>query len=283
MHLLTVRCRDIIVLQGAPLMGVAFAAPVFAKFTFFDVAVLLLANLLLLIHIFSLNDWAGASSDFGDPNKAYDTFLTRGISKREMGFLSLISGGLSLMTFSLLPMSTFVLASAISLLGILYSHPNINGKAIPVFSSCLHLLGGTLHFLLGYSLFRGIDLRGMLISFFFAIVFTAGHLAQEVGDYESDIRSGILTNGVKFGQHRIFLISFILFSLSFGYLWSLVWYGFVPAPLAYVLLLYPLQAALFWRAYSGGLTFNSINRLRFGYRLIYAGVGLAAITALFFQ
>jgi 4-hydroxybenzoate polyprenyltransferase len=279
-YLLGIRYRDVIVLQGPPLMGVAFAMQGGWGYRLFDLCLLMVANLLLVSHIFSLNDWAGIASDLTDPNKAMETFLSRGISKGEMGFLSLVTGCLSLVTFSLLPLRTFLLASAIVALGLLYSHPRLHGKGIPVLSSCLHLTGGMLHFLVGYSLWRGIELRGGLISLFFAIVFTAGHLTQEVGDYEGDVCNGILTNGVRFGKEWIFLASFVLFTLSFGYLWGLVQYGVVPAPLRYILVLYPVHAALFWRAFRSGLTFQSISQLRQAYRLLYAVIGLATIGAL---
>ena len=278
--LLGIRYRDVLVLQGPPVMGVAFAMEGILGYRFFDLLLLVFGNFLLLSHIFSLNDWAGIAQDLTDPNKTMNTFLSRGISKGEMAFLSLITGCLSLVTFSLLPPRTFLLASLIIALGFLYSHPHMHGKGIPMISSCLHLTGGVLHFLLGYSLVRGIDLRGELISLFFAIVFTAGHLTQEVGDYEGDVGNGILTNGVRFGKEWIFLASFALFTLSFGYLWGLVQYGFVPAPLRYLLLLYPVHAALFWQAFRSGLTFQSISQLRQAYRILYAVIGLATIGTL---
>src|SRR5215471_7380022 len=132
-YLLGIRYRDVIVLQGPPLMGVAFAMQGIWGYKLFDLCLLMVANLFLVSHIFSLNDWAGITSDLTDPNKAMDTFLSRGISKGEMGFLSLITGCLSLVTFSLLPsLQTFLLASAIVALGLFYSHPYMHGKGIPV-------------------------------------------------------------------------------------------------------------------------------------------------------
>ena len=62
-----------------------------------------------------------------------------------------------------------------------------------------------------------------------------------------------------------------------------VQYGVVPAPLRYILVLYPVHAALFWRAFRSGLTFQSISQLRQAYRLLYAVIGLATIGALILQ
>lgn len=279
-YLLGIRYWDVIVLQGPPLMGVVFAMEGVRGDEVFDLFLLLVANFFLVSHIFALNDWAGLVSDLQDPNKAMDTFLSRGISKGEMACLSLLTGFLSLATLTLLPLRTFLLALAIVALGLLYSHPRMHGKGIPVLSSCLHLTGGVLHFLMGYALWRGIDRRGGLIGLFFALVFTAGHLTQEVGDYEGDVGNGILTNGVRFGKEWIFLASFVLFTLSFGYLWGLVFYGVVPAPLRYILVLYPVHVALFWHAFRSGLTFQSISQLRHAYRILYAVIGLATIGAL---
>ena len=67
----------------------------------------------------------------------------------------------------------------------------MSAKRIPLLSSLPHLLGGLLHFLLGYSLFEPIDGRGVLIALFFALTFTAGHLNQEVRDHEGDQVNGL--------------------------------------------------------------------------------------------
>lgn len=279
-YLSCLRFQEVLLLQGPPLMGVMFG---FREPAIAHVPTLLLflaATLCLLAHIFCFNDWAGIATDLNDPNKLKEVFLTKGVTRRQVGTLSLVLGLASLAIYCLLPVQTLLLAIGIIVLGLLYSHPRIHGKGIPIISSCLHLTGGVLHFLLGYSLFGGINLKGVLIGLFFALIFTAGHMNQEVRDYEGDRLNGILTNGVRFGKRRMFIISFLLFILSYGYLWGLARYGLVPPALGNLIVLSPVQGYLFWKTLKAGLTFQSVTRFQAQYRLLYAGIGLFIVATL---
>lgn len=282
-YLSCLRFQEVLVLQGPPLMGVMFGLrePAIAQVP--PLLLFLFATLCLLAHVFSFNDWAGIATDLNDPNKLQDVFLTKGITRREIGILTLLLALGSLAIYSLLPARTLLLAVGIIVLGLLYSHPRIHGKGIPIISSCLHLSGGVFHFLLGYSLFGGIDLRGVLIGLFFALIFTAGHLNQEIRDYEGDRLNGILTNGVRFGKRRMFIVSFLLFMVSYGYLWGLARFGLVPPALGYLITLFPIQGYLFWRTLRDGLTFESVSRFQSQYRLLYAGIGFFIVATLLFQ
>ncbi len=274
-YLSCIRYKEVLVLHGTPLMGIAFTQSQVTREWIDDLLLFSFASFCLLAHIFAFNDWAGIASDFKDPNKTKATFLSKGLTRAEIGGLSLGLGLASLAFFSLLPLRTLVLAVGIVALGLLYSHPQLHGKGIPVISSCLHLVGGVLHFLLGYSVFEEIDRRGVLIALFFAFIFTAGHLSQEVRDYEGDSLNGILTNGVRFGKRKIFMASFLLFTLSYGHLWGLSRHGLIPAYLGYLTVLYPIHAVLFWKTLRAGLTFETIGRLQTYYRTLYALIGLA--------
>ena len=151
-----------------------------------------------------------------------------------------------------------------------YSHPALSAKSAPVLSSLPHLLGGLLHFLLGYSLFDALDRRGILIGFFFALTFTAGHLNQEVRDHEGDRVNGLRTNAVFFGKERTFLAGLVLFMLAYADLAWLAFRGLIPAALGVLpLVLGPIHLALSVRAMRRGLSFDSVGRLQRGYRTLY--------------
>lgn len=279
-YLSCLRFQEVLVLQGPPLMGMMFGLREPAAAQIPPLLLFLFATLCLLAHVFCFNDWAGIATDLNDPNKVNEVFLTKGITRRQIGTLSLVLGLSSLAAYSLLPVQTLLLAVGIIILGLLYSHPRIHGKGIPIISSCLHLTGGVLHFLLGYSLFGGIDLRGALIGLFFALIFTAGHLNQEIRDYEGDRLNGILTNGVRFGKRRMFIVSFLLFMVSYAYLWGLARSGLVPPVLGYLITLLPIQGYLFWKTLRDGFTFESVSRFQGQYRLLYAGIGLFMVVSL---
>src|SRR5260370_9291335 len=178
-------------------------------------AVFAAASCLLVAHIFVLNDWSGMSTGLRDPNKAAGVFATRGIGRREVGHLGLALLAASLLLFGQLGVRTLAIALAIAVLSALYSGPAYQAKGIPLLGSGLHLAGGVLHFLLGYSLFGAIDRRGLEIACFFALTFVAGHLTQEVRDYDGDRLNGIRTNAVIFGKARTFAAGLAGFTLAY--------------------------------------------------------------------
>ena len=277
-----IRYQDVLILQGSPLLGVAFALRGLTIEKTVSVFVFALASILLVAHIFSFNDWAGIALDSNDPNKSPDVFVTRGISRQGVAFLSLGLLTASLLLFALLRLQTLVLGTAIAALGALYSHPSFNAKGTPVVSSLPHLIGGVLHFLLGYSVFGGIDRRGVLIALFFALTFTAGHLNQEVRDHDGDRLNGIRTNAVAFGKNSAFAAGFLLFTLAYADLFSLASAGIVPAPLRLLpIVLYPLH--VFWSVTTmrAGLSFASVSRFQIRYRMLYGLIGGVMVTTLF--
>ena len=280
-YLSCIRYQEVLLLQGSPLLGAAFALKEITVESAVSVLLLALAGFLLVAHIFTFNDWAGIASDSNDPNKSAKVFSTKGITPRGVLLLSAGLLAASLLLFALLPGRTFLVAVAIAALGLLYSHPSVNAKGLPLVSSSPHLIGGTLHFLLGYSLFGAVDRRGILIALFFALTFTAGHLNQEVRDYDGDRLNGLLTNAVAFGRTAAFVAGFLGFTLAYGDLVVLARAGLVPAPLGAVpLVLYPLH--VFWsaRTLRAGLSFENVSRFQSRYRMLYALIGLTMVVTL---
>jgi 4-hydroxybenzoate polyprenyltransferase len=280
-YLSCIRFQDVVLLQGAPLLGAAFGLEEITGVAIARVSVFALASMLLVAHIFSLNDWAGVASDARDPNKSADVFLAKGLSRRGVGYLSAALLVASLFMFASLRGQTFLIAAAIAVLGAIYSHPAVNAKGTPVFSSVPHLVGGTLHFLLGYSLFAAVDHRGILLALFFALTFTAGHLNQEVRDHDGDWMNGIQTNAVRFGKRAAFLAGFAIFTLAYADLVVLARMGLVAAPLGWLAaVLYPAHACWSLTTLRSGLTFESVSRLQTRYRLLYGLIGLAMVLML---
>ena len=273
------RQLDVLVLQGSPLLGAVFALRHPRMQDLAPLATLVGANLLLVAHIFMLNDWSGAASDLADHHRAAGVFTARGIGRKEMGGLTAGLLLLSLALFSRLGLLTLGLALAIALLSALYSLPRFNWKGRPILNSVTHLAGGTLHFLLGYSLGEAVDPRGTAIAIFFALIFAAGHLTQEIRDHQADAVNGIRTNAVAFGPRCTFAASLVLFALAHVLLLVLALQGILPRPLAATVALFPLQ--LYWsvEALRDGLTFASVCRLQTRYRALYALVGLAMVAA----
>lgn len=275
-----IRFDEVLVLQGAPLLGAVFAL---ARFTGTDapalLLLLLLGNALLVAHVFLLNDWSGVQQDLRDPARSAGVFLNRGIQRHEIAGLLVALLLASLAVFGRLGSTTLVLGLVIATSSALYSLPPLSLKGVPLANSLLHLVTGLLHFLLGYSIFHGVDGRGVQIGLFFATIFSAGHLAQEVRDFAADRANGIHTNAVQFGPRRCFMASFALFTFANGLLVALALRGSVPRGIALVPALYPLH--LYWtlQTLREGLTFASVRRLQRRYRVLYAGIGIAMIVS----
>src|SRR3954467_3533442 len=279
-YLSCLRPQEILVLQGSPLLGAAFAIRHPAVENLGPLAILIVANVCLVAHIFMLNDWSGLTTDLADPNKAAGVFTARGVGRREIGGLAAGRLAVSLLLFSRLGPIALCLALAIATLSALYSLPRFNWKGRPLLSSAAHLAGGVLHFLLGYSLGSAIDLRGLATATFFALIFAAGHLTQEIRDHQGDVRNAIRTNAVIFGQRRTFAASLALFTLAHALLLLLAFRGMIPRPLAVLVALYPLHLRWSFQTLAEGLTYASIRRLQARYRTLYAVVGLVMVTAL---
>ena len=185
-HLSCLRLNEILVLQGSPLLGAAFALRSPGGEHAAQLAILVLANICLIAHVFVVNDWSNERADLADPNKTPGVFAAKVVDRSEMAVLGagLLAAGLLL--FNLLGPAPLGLAVGVAAFSALYSLPCFDWKGKPFLSSAAHLAGGTLHFLLGYSVGNRVDSRGMLIATFFALIFAAGHLTQEIRDHQGD-------------------------------------------------------------------------------------------------
>lgn len=273
-----IRFDEVLVLQGAPLLGAVFALGHFTSQSAAMLLLLVAGNAFLVAHVFMLNDWSGIHQDLRDPTRAAGVFINRGIRRSEIGALLLVLLVLSLVTLSQLSAATLAIGLLIAVASALYSIPHVYMKGIPLANSLLHVVSGLLHFLLGYSVFRSPDMNGLEIGLFFATIFSAGHLTQEVRDCEADLRNGIQTNAVKFGKRRSFIASFVLFTLADALLIVLALRGTVPQVLAiFVALIYPLHFYWMLQAMREDLGFASVRRLQTRYRALYAGMGVAMV------
>jgi 4-hydroxybenzoate polyprenyltransferase len=274
------RIQEIVLLQGSAWLGVAFASRDLTVQQIGALAILTIANVCLVAHVFVLNDWANLAGDRVDPARAAGVFTARGVAPREMSALAIGLLVVSLMLFGRLGVSVLGAAVGIATLSALYSLPPFNWKGRPFLSSAAHVAGGALHFLLGYCLVATIDGRGVGIATFFGVTFAAGHLTQEVRDYEADVLNGIRTNAVRFGRRRTLIASLVLFTVSQMVLFVLAVQGTVPRALTVLVLLYPFHLRWSLQALSEGLTPTSIARLQARYRGLYAVIGLAMVTML---
>ncbi|HUT78600.1 MAG TPA: UbiA family prenyltransferase, partial [Polyangia bacterium] len=278
-HLLRHRLTEVLVLQGSPVLAVVLAHGRLDLERLPGIALLLLGSILLVAHIFSFNDWSDAALDAEAPRKTESSFLLRGITGRQMFWFSGLLGAGALAVLALLPATVLALGGGVLACGVAYSVPGFGLKRVPVLSSLIHIVGQCLHFLMGYAILGPLDDRGLRLALFFVLIFTAGHLNQEVRDHDGDRKSGIRTNAVVFGKRAAFFASGTLFTLAFACLGWLAWRGDLPAPAAWLTGLFAVYALAFGRAVAAGITFESVTRLQRTYRGVFAliGIGLIAL------
>src|SRR6185503_13601318 len=113
----------------------------------------------------------GQEIDIRDSRRATQVFSKRGISARQVARTAVALLIFANVAFAVVGGPAILLGSAIAALSLLYSYSPRFGKSTPIVASINHLLGGMLHFLLGYTFTRDIDARGLVISLFFGLVF----------------------------------------------------------------------------------------------------------------
>ena len=273
-YFVSTRAVEVLALQASPMLGSLLGGYSVERRGIVPLIWLLLGSCALTAHIFVFNDWVGCESDLRDPLRGPLVFTLHGISRREVAWLSIALLLLALAAFAVDGVQTLVTGAAIAALGFLYSASPVLGKSTPVAGSFTHLVGGTLHFLLGYTLSHAFDATGVFIGLVFGLVFAAGHLNQEVRDYEGDLLNGIRTNAVAFGRRRTFLASLFTFTAAYAMLTGLAALDVLPRLLLWSPVAWLVHVAWAARALRRGLDFETAVWMQVRYRGLFALIGM---------
>jgi 4-hydroxybenzoate polyprenyltransferase len=276
-HFASTRAPEVLALQASPILGCFLGDFSLERDGVIRLSLLLLGSLALTAHIFVFNDWAGYSSDIRDPQRAKLVFTQQGINRPQVARVAITLLIFANVAFAAVGRLAILLGAAITALSFLYSCSSSFGKRTPIVGSINHLLGGALHFLLGYTLSHTLDASGLVISLFFGLVFAGGHLNQEVRDYEGDLLNGIRTSAVVFGCRRTFLASLCTFTAAYAILASLAALGTLPGLLLWSPIVWLLHITWSLQALQRGLGFETALWIQRRYRLLFALLGLAML------
>jgi 4-hydroxybenzoate polyprenyltransferase len=276
-YFVSTRAVEVLALQASPILGSVLGGYSIERRGFLPLVLMLIGSCALTAHIFVFNDWIGYSGDLRDPLRAPLVFTLHGISRREVACFSIALLILAAAAFAADGVQTLLIGVAIVALGFLYSASPVLGKSTPVASSLNHLVGGTLHFLLGYTLSHTFDATGICIGLFFGLVFAAGHLNQEVRDYAGDLLNGIRTNAVAFGRRRTFLASLFTFTAAYAMLTGLAALNVLPRLLLLSPIVWLVHVVWAARALRRGLDFETAVWMQRSYRWLFALIGLAML------
>lgn len=277
-HFASTRATEVLALQASPVFGIFLGGFTLQQWGVIRPSLLFLGSLALTAHIFVFNDWAGYNSDIHDPQRRTLVFARQGISRREVAIVAIALLLFANIAFAAVSGLAILLGIAIAALSVLYSYSANFGKSTPIVGSINHLLGGALHFLLGYTLVHPLDGNGLMMSLFFGLVFAGGHLNQEVRDYEGDLLNGIRTTAVVFGRERTFLASLCTFTAAYAIAVSLATLGILPKLLLWSPIVWILHVAWSAQALRRGLGFETARWMQQRYRVLFALIGFAMLT-----
>lgn len=275
-HFLSTRTLEVLTLQASPVLGILLSGFSLGTCGVIRPGLLLLGSVALTGHVFVFNDWAGHVCDLRDPRRATLIF-DRGLDRRHVAQVAVALLILANVAFAPLGSRAILLGAGIAALSLLYSGSPSFGKTTPIAASLNHLLGGTLHFLLGYTLCHALDARGVLISLFFGLVFAAGHLNQEVRDYEGDLLNEIRTSAVEFGCRQTFLASLYIFTAAYAIVLALAALGILPKLLLGSVVVWLLHVVWSLQALRRGLGFETALWMQRRYRLLFSLIGIAML------
>jgi 4-hydroxybenzoate polyprenyltransferase len=276
-HFVATRWAEVSALQASPLLGMYLGDPGIHKALLGRQVLLLLGSIALTGHVFMANDWADYRRDTLDLRREGFGVNGYGASRAQIGHFALALLLVANAAFVAVGMSAVLFGAGIAALSLLYSFSPQLGKGTPVAASLNHLVGGALHFLLGYTVTRSVDTKGVGLSVFFGLVFAAGHLTQEVRDYESDRANLVGTIAVTLGPRWGFIASFCLFTVAYLLLAVLAALGVLPKLMLVSAIAWLVQASWSLQVLRRGLGPESAIWMQRRYRLLFALVGLAML------
>ena len=276
-HFASTRGAEVCVLQASPLLGAFLGGLGLQGGDLGRLGLLLLGSTALTAHVFLFNDWADFNRDTRDLRRARSSVNGYGVSRNRIAGVAIVLLILANVAFAALGASALIFGAGVLAVSLLYSFSPFLGKRTPIAASLDHLIGGALHFLLGYSVARAVDARGVVLALVVGLVFAAGHLNQEVRDYEFDSANGIRTVAVTFGCRRGFLASFCLFTTAYLLIVGLAALGVLPRILLASPILWLFQARWSLQALRRRLGSETARWLQLRYRLLFALVGVAML------
>ena len=268
-----VRGFDILVFLAYPTLGAAFAWPGWGSEAAVRFAIFSVLNICLLTFIYLLNDWGDARLNPEEPRQRKVQALKHPevMSERQVLGLAAALLGIALLGFFFLSRAVLVLNLLLVLITVLYSHPRIHWKGVPILSTLTHHLAfASLYFLAGWVLFQPFSRAAVEISLYWGLVLSAGHFSNEIEDFQNDSQAGIRTNAIAFGQRPVFRLGMALFLLASLYFLGLAWAGILPRLFAWIgaglVGIWAIQTFRYRRWQAG----DPIRPFRSFYRAVYA-------------
>lgn len=215
----TLRIKEILLMTGFSIIGIFFVE----NSLLYKHSVLFYASIcipIFVLNIYYLNFYA----DFEEDGKSSRIKKPVYLSKKFYLISFLLTTIFLTAVFYLYSYSLLLVYYMILFLWTLYYLKPFRLKAKLFLGTLIHFLAGILHFQLGYLAFESLNLYAILISIFFALLLSIGHLNHEAIDYENDLSTGINTTSVRLGlkTNRLILLCLMLIAITY---WSILFYN----------------------------------------------------------
>ena len=272
------RFLEVLIFHGIPLTGILFSVQQIGHIEPQKLVLVLLGYYCFFLHLYYFNDFCHLSTDRPDREKMKRSVFH--LPPYLILTLSIISG--MIVIGSSLYLHTLPIAGGMLALSLTYSSNITKGKSIPFLPYIIHFIAGNLYFLWGYLVY-GRDLRyALTIGTFFAIVYVAGQINHELKDYDQDLEENIRTTPHILGRKLSFWISFVLFMLSYVYVFLLYFrniVGILPLPFLGPAIIFHVIFA--FRVRKNKFTRKSHKNYKRVYQIIYTILGIAILIDMF--
>ncbi len=272
-RMVALRLPEALLVAGFTFVGAVMAAPSLPVLASPRSAAFFLASYFVIVSIYAFNSWAGFPEDTANPRLA-DSLA---VSRHFFATASLVTFIGAFFLFGAFSSRGMLSAVAVWVMWGLYSFPRYGAKYHPPLGTIAHFFIGIIQFHQGWILFSVPDKVSFILSCYFGLLLSAGHLNHEMIDCDADRAAGVANGAARFGLRGwIFLHLFV--ALCAGALLAVIIAAHLPlrvrlVPFCIASLGHLLSAfLLLFNAQRAPLSFL---RHRTRYRLLY-GLGGAA-------
>ncbi|PLX06983.1 MAG: hypothetical protein C0596_12675 [Marinilabiliales bacterium] len=272
------RLEEVLLMSGFFVIGGIFAIESFDYENILKLILLSIMSFFIVMSVYAFNAAAGKDQDKNNIRLQNLWDLKRSTFQ----LFSVVFFVISIFTSLYLKPISAILSLVIIIIWIFYSHPRYGLKQKAVWGTLTHFIGQILHFNLAFLIFSSISVESVLISMFFAIAFSSGHLLHEIIDYDADKRAVLKTSAISFGCKKtlavligLLIINLLLLNILsiFDYINKVAFLFFLPASFFHLILLVHYY-------YSKK---NSPIIIRNSYRVLYFISGVSLLVFLIFD
>lgn len=193
-------------------------------------AVVILANTLVVAYAFMINDIEDAPDDAREAHRAAKNAITNGeLTPRQGWAASLTVAAVSFILYAIIGVWPFVIGVLTLALSHFYSWKPIRLKAWPVADVLSHslMLSGLL-FLAGFFAYSSTPGLVWLVAGFATLISVYGQLYNQLRDYEMDKAAGLKNTAITVGPRYAKLLMYCSAGLAFAMLLYSVWMQVIP-------------------------------------------------------